>query len=100
MHCADTVLQTLMGKPPDAFYSYFALRFPRLLLTVFFLILRTDSHKEAVFDKYDIAGVDYSGCEAVFMSTLPRQPSPGASLPQVSAWFYKGLPHATACQRR
>ena len=49
-------LQALIGAPPNAYYDFFAARFPRLLLTMFFFVLRTNSHTEALFEKYDLQG--------------------------------------------
>lgn len=84
-------VQELMGQPPDAYYSYFAQRFPRLLLSVLFLVLRSGSVSEAVFDKFELTadGVDFTGCEQVFDASLPVKPpppqqqAPAATAPQV-----------------
>ena len=75
-------LQVLMGQPPTEYYSYFAMRFPRLLLSIFFLVLRSGCVAESVFDKYELTGeTDFSGCESVFDASRPSKPTPTPPAP-------------------
>ena len=76
-------MQRLLGQPPDAYYSFFALRFPRLLLTIFFLVLNTERvAQDGIFDKYALRGCDFRACAKVFAETPPNKRILGPSVPQ------------------
>jgi serine/threonine-protein kinase/endoribonuclease IRE1 len=70
-------LQAILGQPPDDYYGYFAERFPRLLLTMFFFVLCTGSHTEALFQKYDVVGLNFGSCAAAFKEMGPSPPPAG-----------------------
>jgi serine/threonine-protein kinase/endoribonuclease IRE1 len=73
-------LQALIGEPPDAYYAYFAARFPHLFLTMFFFVLSAESHTEALFQKYQLEGSDFSSCAAVHARRVSAEHTPLARL--------------------